>query len=1002
MRVLLIATVCAFLTVVLPAPAPAAPVSKPPSKSAYEIAPDDPSAIRVVAKGDGIADDTSAIQAALDKAKGGGIVFLPSGRYRLTGSLNVWPAVRIFGVGPKRPVFVLADNTPGFQTGVASMIVFTGDDQYNVGKVPVPVKSFVPYSENIRDANSSTFYSAMSNVDFEIGEGNGAATAVRFRMAQHAFLSHIDFHLGSALAGIYQAGNEGDNLRFFGGRYGILTEKTSPAWQYTLVDSEFDGQSEAAIREHEVDLTLVNITIRNTKTGIDIDEGYSDSLWGKDVRFENLSNAAVVISNEDSVFTQVGFDKAIAKDVPVFAKFRDSGKTVPGAGATYRVNAFTHGLTIPALGAMGKFETRMDATPLAKLPSALAAALKHLPAVKHWKSARALGAKGDGVADDTAALQAAIDNNRVVYLPAGHYRVSDTLRLRPDSVLIALHPSLTHIFLEDSTPNYLGVGGPKALLESAKGGNAILFGFGLYTGAYNPRAAALVWMAGEQSMVSDVKIQGGGGTRLANGKRMDMSDPKNRWDGQYPSIWVKDGGGGTFMSVWTPNTFSQAGLYVTNTKTPGYVYQMSAEHHVRAEIVLDGVENWEFLAPQTEQEVRDGLDALSTEIHNSRNILFANYHGYRVTRSLKPAYAAVKLYNASDIRFRNVHVNAESGYATCDTAGCTTYLRASKFPFENSIVDVTSKAEVREREFAVLDVPATPKIESPDTSAIKKLEDGFYSISGAAVAPDGTLYFVERQFHRIYSWSAKAGLAIVRDAPLDPVNLAVAKNGDILVLSSEGPSGSVYSFDPKVAGFDMAMVAPTPVAVRKDARTLLPGNFWNNGEFRDQLDPETLRFTTLAELFAKDVQTAKTHEYVSKDGSLVLPAFRVLQQGPANHIGWRWSDTLQTYGFIGGKVGERVVFTNGSENKTYSGVVAPGGAVSDLKVVANRGGESAVLGPDGRLYVANGQVFVYDAEGREIERIDVPERPLQLIFGGEDQKTLFILSHHGLYAIGRP
>jgi hypothetical protein len=1000
MRVLLTATVCAFLSIILPLETGAA-VPKPASRSAYEVAPDDPRAIHVQARGDGITDDTAAIQAAIDKAKGGGIVFLPSGRYRLTSSLNVWPAVRIFGVGPKRPVFVLADNTPGFQTGVASMIVFTGDDQYNVGKVPVPVKSFVPYSETIRDANSSTFYSAMSNVDFEIGQGNPAATAVRFRLAQHAFLSHIDFHLGSALAGIYQAGNEGDNLRFFGGRYGILTEKTSPAWQYTLLDSEFDGQSEAAIREHEVRLTLVNVKIRNTKTGIEIDEGYSDSLWGKDVRFENLSNAAVVISNEDSVFTQVGFDNAQARGVPVFARFRESGKTVAGKRPAYIVKSFTHGLTLPAFGATGTFETRVDAAAVAKLPAARPAALKLLPAVKQWKSARNLGAKGDGVTDDTAALQAAIDKNRVVYLPAGHYRVSDTLRLRPDSVLIALHPSLTHIFIEDSTPNYLGVGGPKALLESAKGGNAILFGFGLYTGAYNPRAAALVWKAGENSMVSDVKIQGGGGTRLANGKRMDMSDPKNRWDGQYPSIWVKDGGGGTFVSVWTPNTFSQAGLYVTNTKTPGYVYQMSAEHHVRAEIVLDGVENWEFLAPQTEQEVRDGLDALSTEIRNSRNILFANYHGYRVTRSLKPAYAAVKLYNASGIRFRNVHVNGESGYATCDDAGCTTYLRASKFPFENTIVDVNSKAEVREREFAVLDVPAMPKVVQPDTSAVKKVEGGFYSISGAAIAADGTLYFVERHFHRIYSWSAKSGLSIVRDAPLDPVNLAVAKNGDILVLSSEGPAGNVYSFNPKVAGFDVAMVAKTPAAAGKDARTLLPGNVWNNGEFRDQLDPQTLRFTTLAELFMKDVQAPKTEEYVSPDGSLVLPAFRMLQQGPANHLGWRWSDTLQTYGFTSGKVGERVVFTNGSENKTYSGVVAAGGAVSDLTVIANRGGESAVMGPDGKLYVANGQVFVYDTDGKEIGRIDTPERPLQLIFGGPDMRTLFILSHHGLYAIER-
>ena len=55
-------------------------------------------------------------------------------------------------------------------------------------------------------------------------------------------------------------------------------------------------------------------------------------------------------------------------------------------------------------------------------------------------------------------------------------------------------------------------------------------------------------------------------------------------------------------------------------------------------------------------------------------------------------------------------------------------------------------------------------------------------------------------------------------------------------------------------------------------------------------------------------------------------------------------------------------------------------------------------GPDGRVYVANGQVFVYDASGRALGRIDVPERPLQLLFGGVDGRTLFILTHHALYS----
>jgi hypothetical protein len=107
---------------------------------------------------------------------------------------------------------------------------------------------------------------------------------------------------------------------------------------------------------------------------------------------------------------------------------------------------------------------------------------------------------------------------------------------------------------------------------------------------------------------------------------------------------------------------------------------------------------------------------------------------------------------------------------------------------------------------------------------------------------------------------------------------------------------------------------------------------------------------------------------------------------------------MQTYGFITAKPGSRVFVTNGSEVRTYSGLLGPGGAVTDLKVFANRGGESVAVGPDGRVYVANGQVFVYAPDGKEVGRIDVPARPLQLLFGGKDRRTLFILTHHALYS----
>lgn len=996
------------------------PALAAPSKSEFLVPPPEPRAVTVQASRGGDADATSAIQSAVDAAAkpgGGGIVFLPSGRYRLTGTVYLWPGVRLYGVGKTRPVLTLADNTPGFGSGSLGVMVFFAGNQPEspvprLGGVPAPKVAVVPLGSvparsDVADANSGTFYTAMANIDFEIGAGNEGAVAVREHGAQHAFLQHMDFRLGSALAGVYQVGNLGRNLKFTGGRYGILAEKTSPAWQYTLIDSTFDGQSEAAIREHEAGLTLMNVAIRNVPVAIDIDRGYGDWLWGQDLRLENIGLAGIVISNEGNAYTQVGFQNVVASGTPVFAKFRESGRTVAAPAPRYRVKDFTYGLTVPAIGHTGTYQTRFDAGPIGTLPRPQKDAIPLLPGVAQWTDVRRAGAKGDNAADDTAAIQAAIDANRVVYFPAGFYRVTDRLVLRPDSVLIGLHPSLTQIVLADDSPAFRGVGAARGLIETARGGSAIVSGLGLFTGGINPRAAGAIWRAGEGSLMDDVKFQGGHGTNLFDGKRFDPydgdksadADPKKRWDAQAPSLWVTDGGGGTFNGVWTPNTYSQAGLYVTETSTPGRVYQMSAEHHKRAEIVLDRVRNWTFLAPQTEEEVGEGRDTIAVEVRNSQDVLFANLHAYRVTRGVQAAPAAVKLYNSQNIRFRNVHVNAESGIAMCDKEGCGTYLRANKFPFDDAIVDGARGGAVREHEFAVLDIGNAAAPESkPPLAAATKLIGGFHSAGGATVTPDGTLYFIDRGFQRVHRWTADDGLAVIADAPTDAVNLAADAAGKLIVATSAGPDGTVYALDPANPQ-TIEPLTPVPSAsVKAGASIAVPASFWVNGEFRDQFDPETRQFRTLSDLFAENAAAPKQTMFVSADGSAAIPASRVWRQGPADHNGFRWSDRLNTQGYVTGRVGDTVHVANASENVTYRAKIGALGTLNDLAVVAPRGGESVATGPDGRLYVANGQVFVYAADGVELGRIDVPERPVQVLFGGKDGRTLFIVTHHALYS----
>src|ERR1035437_3661142 len=104
--------------------------------SYYTTRLEDPKAVTLTpanfpVKGDGVADDSDAIQQAINKVQetpGAGVVMVPEGRYRITKTVYVWPSIRVIGYGANRPVFVLGDNTPGYQDPQAEkyMVFFSG------------------------------------------------------------------------------------------------------------------------------------------------------------------------------------------------------------------------------------------------------------------------------------------------------------------------------------------------------------------------------------------------------------------------------------------------------------------------------------------------------------------------------------------------------------------------------------------------------------------------------------------------------------------------------------------------------------------------------------------------------------------------------------------------------------------------------------------------------------------------------------------------------------
>ena len=169
------------------------------------------------------------------------------------------------------------------------------------------------------------------------------------------------------------------------------------------------------------------------------------------------SNERVVVSSDSGVYldnvfvrgaTQVMIDPAQKTELAGNPKgwLHVRRYAVPSGprkdqGNTYRYPVYVNGQTVDRLS---------EVTPDREPPAGLQA--QHLwaqpfpgfesPGAANVKDAP-YGAKGDGRTDDTAAIQRAIDEHEIVFLPKGCYLLSRTLELKPHTKLIGVGQTIS-------------------------------------------------------------------------------------------------------------------------------------------------------------------------------------------------------------------------------------------------------------------------------------------------------------------------------------------------------------------------------------------------------------------------------------------------------------------------------------------------------------------------------------------------------------------------------
>jgi len=942
-------------------------------------------------KPDGSTDVSDALQEALNTAKhkesGCGILFVPEGVYKLSKTIYIPSGIRLIGYGTKRPVFVLGKNSPGFQEVTHE----TNKGKYLFWFISGNYRSERPVS----DANAGTFYSSLLNADIRIEDGNPNASGIRAHFAQHCSISNVTIHVGKGRAGIVDAGNHLENVSVFGGEYGIDTDKSAPGWPIMLLNSYFEGQRKSAILTNEGGLTIVRMKVKNVPVAVEIKKDAPDRLFMEDCIFENVQQTGLILTDAGNAATQINLRNIQCKNVPVFSLERSTKEQVSGKGKAYCITRFTYGFNANSLEDIPQIIREAETVPIKNIISLDASDTPMLPTMNHWVNIRDLGAKGDGFSDDTEIFREAIKKYTNIYIPQGWYVVKEPLVLEPNTNIIGLHPGTTILLTLGGNPAFSGFGAPQAQLTAPKGGTNIVCGIFLNADAYNYRAVNCKWMAGEGSYLYDVKFSGHdknrffyNGQSAANPLEKPMPvTPETHdlitraWDNQHWSLWITNGGGGTFRDLWTANEYSSAGLYVSHTETPGRIYGMSMEHHLRNEAIFRNVANWKIYDFQFEVEA-EGIDTQPLDLIDCRNLTFANFYSYRVSRMLKSYPSAIRTWNCKDIEFLNLHNYAHARV---------------KFTSNASLYDVNSRHEARRWELARLQLTGKENRKYSLNNEIGKAEiivTGFEFIDGLTKDSQGNIYFCEYRMRRIYKLDIKSGqVTSIADFPWNAVALTCDTQDNLIVVTKYISQPGYKNDDTRndnqplfgwrgSGGLWGFTYVPKLYSIRPenadDSFQVLPLVDMSQVQKPQKVCYLANRTITQNEYYGG---RKPTQCFVAPDGVTIIPYYE---------------DLFRCSSIVEAVPGETIYTLDEYHQRVIHSETDTQGFLQRSHVFADGGDRSVVTDQTGNVYVANGDISIFDSTGKAIGTIEVPERPTSLLISGD---KLYITAISSLYQV---
>lgn len=624
-------------------------------------------------------DSTKALQKAIEDARDSAlVVFFPSGTYQVSDTLNcmkrawwhgsrrVWANwehehvnVLVGSTKGSRPVLRLVDRCPGFadpSNPRAAVHVWNQAKSGETEADPAPP----PTSERVNATalgEACGFNQSVRGLEIDLGRGNTGAVGVCFAGAQGSTIEDVKVMARDGFAGFWNLPGRAmgaANIEVEGGRYGIYIPSGCPS--PVVAGAVLRHQSDGAIAfSGWTPLTLVGFRIeKETAPALRVERGWRGIggtlvMVDGSIEFARGSGPAVDNSLGKTIYLRnvwlAGASHAVRSRAQLVGAC---------SGPWSRVSEYSHCDSTPQHGEASQslIEGKLTQEEVVAVqtnageppPDVLRQHVwDRLPSFEDAdaKSVRDsdIGAKGDGVADDTDALQKAINTHAKVFLPKGTYRISRTLILRAETKLFGLTKAHTTIVTADTWRPTSET--PMLMTVDDAGASTYLADLNL---DFNTSDLAhdyfnlVTWRAGRHSIVKSVE-----------GRQMNAWDQRDEQTTPHRLFLITGHGGGRWYFWPQHSTLRYRNrnpgfrlMAIIGTSEPLSFYGLNPEHaQTDAHVEINGAQNIRVFAVKVENRLCGVMQIL-----DSRNVMVVGHGGHSV---MADGVAAFRVANSTDV-----------------------------------------------------------------------------------------------------------------------------------------------------------------------------------------------------------------------------------------------------------------------------------------------------------------------------------------------------------------